>query len=427
MTWLQQYKIISYIRGSIWILPSLSIFVAMACVRTLNWIEIREGWITGFDAATTMTVLGTLAASMFTLVVFVCSALLISVQLASASLTPRFIGLVFQNPVIRYSLTIFMFTFTFSLGALLRIKESVPLLTAYTAVYGCIVSLITFIFLVDKVGKALRPSGALALAAKRGHDVIENVYPRLLAGSQVPGPEHLTLPDRKPSGTILNPKGGVVLAFDVEGLVSIARQSDCIIELVPQVGDFIAAGQPLFRIFGSGAVPPARLLFHSVSVGPERTFRQDPGFAFRILVDIASKGLSPAINDPTTAVLAIDQIQYLLHFLGGRYLDEGQRADANGKVRLIYRTPDWEDFIRLAVTEVRQFGGTSIQIARRLKAMLESLMQTLPAERSEILRTELDLIGKSARRFFPEEEDLAMAGVSDFQGVGGRKAAGVVK
>jgi uncharacterized membrane protein len=423
MTWLQRYRISNYFRGSMWIIPSLSIFVAMAAVRTLHAIELQLGWTTGFDPGTTMTVLGTLAASMFTLVIFVCSALLISVQLASASLTPRFIGLVFQNPVIRYSLTLFIFTFTLSLGALLRIRESVPMLTAYTAVYGCIVSLITFIFLVDKVGKALRPSGALILSAKRGREVIANVYPRLLTGSPGQG-ENVNLRERSLTGTILSQREGVVLAFDIEGLVSIAQRADCLVEMVPQVGDFIAVGQPLFRIYGEGSMPPPASLYHSVAVGPERTLQQDPGFAFRIMVDIASKGLSPAINDPTTAVLAIDQIQHLLHFLAGRRLDEGQRSDAKGTIRLIYRTPDWEDFIALAVTEVRQFGGTSIQVARRLRAMLENLIQTLPEKRAPVLRVELNVLERSIRRFFPEAEDLAMADVSDFQGMGGKKAGG---
>ena len=104
----------------------------------------------------------------------------------------------------------------------------------------------------------------------------------------------------------------------MEGLVFLAQRADCVIEMVPQVGDFVEAEQPLFRIFGDGALPPEAALHQSVAVGPERTLEQDPAFAFRIMVDIASKGLSPAINDPTTAVLAIDQIQYLLRQLGSR-------------------------------------------------------------------------------------------------------------
>ena len=148
---------------------------------------------------------------------------------------------------------------------------------------------------------------------------------------------------------------------------------------------------------------------------------QDPMFAFRMIVDIASKGLSPAINDPTTAVLALDQLHHLLRHVGSRRLDDEKVRDATGRIRLIYRTPDWEDFVRLAVTEIRQFGGSSIQIARRLRAMLENLIETLPEERAEALRQELKLLKKSAERFFQEPEDRDLADVSDSQGVGGTR------
>ena len=216
----------------------------------------------------------------------------------------------------------------------------------------------------------------------------------------------------------------MLLAFDLEGLVALAREAECVVELVPQVGDFVAAGSPLFRIFGGKGGPSASALCQSVALGQERTMEQDPAFAFRIIVDIASKALSPAINDPTTAVLAIDQIHHLLRSVGGRHLDEGLAHDRSGALRLVYRTPDWEDFVYLAVTEIRQFGGTSIQVARRLRAMLENLTEVLPPERTALLRSELTLLQRSAERFFPEPEDQALADVSDLQGVGGKHSAG---
>ena len=226
MTWLQRYRILNYFRNSIWILPSLGMLVAMATVRILNGIEVEMGWIAEFDPSTSMTVMGTLAASMFTLIVFVCSALLISVQLASASLTPRFISLVFRNPSIKLSLTLFVFTFTLTLAALLRIKSTVPMLTAYVACYSCVLSLGVFIYLVDEVGRALRPSGALTLVARMGRDVIKNVYPRLLSNLSGAALQPLQIFDKGPRATILNPREGVILAFDIKGLVSLAQTND---------------------------------------------------------------------------------------------------------------------------------------------------------------------------------------------------------
>jgi uncharacterized membrane protein len=368
-------------------------------------------------------VLGNLAGAMFTLIVFVGSSLLLVVQLASAQLTPRIIGVLFREPVTKLALSTFVFTFAFAISALIRIGSSVPLLTAEVAAYSSAACPGLFLYLIDRVSKMLRPSGALQSVASQAHQVIENVYPRRL--SEFPGKpaESADGPGKMPARTVTSSKDGVVLAFDVEGLVVLGARHDCVIELVPQVGNYVAPGDPLFRIYG-GADFPLDTLCQSIALGTERTMEQDPAFAFRVIVDIASKGLSPAINDPTTAVLAIDQIHHLLRHVGNRRLGNEQVRDVTGRVRLIYRTPDWEDFVTLAVTEIRQFGGASIQVARRLRAMLENLLQTLPEVRAPLLRQELALLHRSAERCFTEPEDRALAGVSDSQGVGGKQGRG---
>jgi uncharacterized membrane protein len=247
------------------------------------------------------------------------------------------------------------------------------------------------------------------------------VYSRPFVESHELPPGSLIVPPDAHCRTLASLRDGAVLAFDIRGLRDLAERADCVIEMVPQVGDSIATGDPLFRVFGGSAVITARVLCQSVAVGQERTPEQDPTFAFRIMVDIASKALSPAINDPTTAVLALDQIHHLLRNVGGRNLDDERVRDQSGRLRLVYRTPDWQDFVHLAVTEIRQFGGESIQIARRLRAMLENLILSLPPQRAPLLKQELTLLNRSTERFFLEPEDRALADVSDLQGVGGNQ------
>jgi uncharacterized membrane protein len=355
---------------------------------------------------------------MFTFIVFICSSLLLVVQLASAQLTPRVIGTMFRDTVVKVALAVFVFAFTFSLSAMVRIGSTVPLLVSQVAAYGCVASIGVFLYLIDHVGKMLRPSGVFKSVASEAHKVIAHVYPRRLTEAPASAPATDDAFDQAPASTVTSSGAGVVLAFDLAGLIKLATAHDCTIEMAPQVGAFVAPGDPLFHVHGSSA-DLAPLLRNSIALGSERTVEQDPAFAFRIIVDIASKGLSPAINDPTTAVLAIDRLHHLLRHVGGRRLDNAKVRDSAGKVRLIYRTPDWEDFVKLAVTEIRQFGGSSIQIARRLRAMLENLIATLPAERAGALRVELQILKKSAERFFQEPEDRALAEESDSQGVGG--------
>jgi uncharacterized membrane protein len=428
MTWLQRRRFRHDIGNSIWILPVLGMVAALGAARLLDGVDAAMGWRSGFHPEAVRTVLGALSSSMFTLVVFVSSALLVAVQLASAQLTPRIIALVFKDPVTKLSLSAFAFTFTYTLAVLLRAEDAVPWVTSYAAAYGSLASLVAFLYLINHLGKALRPSGAARAVASLGREVIEGVYPRRLAGSPAGSPDAADGPGGEPSVSVTSPADGVVLAFDVRGLATLAERLDCVFELVPQVGDFVADGDPLFRVYRGAAAetPPSApvALRASVALGQERTLEQDPAFAFRILVDMASKGLSPAINDPTTAVLALDQIHHLLRVVGTRHLDDGRVRDAAGRLRLVYRTPDWADYLQLAVTEIRHFGGTSIQIARRLHAMLENLIEVLPEERAALLRPELALIRRSAERSFPEPEDRALAEIGDVQGVGGRAGPG---
>lgn len=419
MTWLRRYRIRHYIRNSIVVLPAFGIVAAAVIAWLLHSIETQMGWQSSLSPEAARIVIGALSAAMLTFIVFLSSTLLVAVQLASGQLTPRIIAFVFRDPVTKFSLTAFVFTFTLSLAVLIRIEDTVPLLTPKLAAWSCVGSLFVFFYLIDHVGKHLRPSGVLKDIGIAGSRVIESVYPRLLAELPEEPREDLDFLDEEPEVTITSPKGGVVLAFDAEGLAHLAEQANCLIDMVPQVGDFIAAGDPLFRVFQNGATLSADRVRQCVAVGQERTHEQDPAMAFRIIVDIASKGLSPAINDPTTAVLAIDQIHHLLRKVGSRHLDEGVIRDEGGWLRLVYRTPDWEDFVRLAVTEIRQFGGPSIQIVRRLRAMLENLIETLSDERAALLRRELSLLNKTAARYFPEPEDRALAAAGDSQGVGG--------
>jgi uncharacterized membrane protein len=182
------------------------------------------------------------------------------------------------------------------------------------------------------------------------------------------------------------------------------------------VGDFVATGEDLFRLRGAGAGSlKERTLRRCVVLGLEQTLEKDVIFGFRILVEIAIKALSPAINDPTTAVLAVDQLHRLLYEVGRRQLDIALLKDSSGQVRLVYPTPCWGDFVTLAVTEIRLCGSTSPQVMRRLRVMLDHLSQVVPPERSVKLRKEMAILRRTVDRAFADPEDRLFAGAGDLQ------------
>ena len=95
-----------------------------------------------------------------------------------------------------------------------------------------------------------------------------------------------------------------------------------------------------------------------VALGEERTIEQDTAFALRILVDIAIRALSPAVNDPTTAVQVLGALEDLLLRIGESDLTgRGTLRDAGGDVRVLVATRRWEDLLALALTEIRDYGS----------------------------------------------------------------------
>jgi uncharacterized membrane protein len=105
--------------------------------------------------------------------------------------------------------------------------------------------------------------------------------------------------------------------------------------------------------------------------------------------------------------------------VGERRLDAGQCCDAQGRLRFCFRTPDWADFVGLTVSEIRLYGAGSLQVARRLRALLEHLIRALPEARQAALKQELTLLESATRRLFHEDADRASAAVGDLQGIGG--------
>jgi uncharacterized membrane protein len=422
MSWILRYRVRAFLRSSLCTLPIACMVTALLAAPLVRMVDDRTHWmLMGFGLEGSRVVIGALASSLLTFIVFAFSIILLAVQIASGQLSPRIIARVFESHLIKLTLSAFVFSFTYTLAALGRIEDRVPQLPVLVAVISSLISVALFLYLIQKVSQGFRPIVILTRVAADTRAVIRAVYPNTFSTGrgEDPGPDLNSMPAAR---TIAHcGHSGVVLAFDAVGMVEMARRAGCVIELIPQVGDFLAIGEDVFRLYGDGADAVVEAgLRRCVMLGPERSLDQDPAFGFRIIVDIASKALSPAINDPTTGVLAIDQLHHLLHLLGQRRLDRGVARDSSGKVRLAYRAPSWEDFVTLAVMEIRLYGANSPQVTRRLQAMFDHLAQVLPMERSEVLRKEMALLHRTIEAGIIDPEDRILAGIGDLQGFGSR-------
>ena len=371
-----------------------------------------------WGSAGAQTILGTIVTLSLSFMVFTFGSLLVAIQVASGQLTPRIIATaLLRDNVIRTTVGLFIFTLLFAVGVLGRLESRAPYLEVGIAGILGFGSIAAFLYLIDHSARLLRPVSIIRRIGDQGHDVIEDVYPDPFDGNDIYEVTLRTLktPDRS---IIHRGRSGIILAVNLKALMNEAKKSAVVIELIHRVGNYVGSGEPLFHLYGNAAKIDENRLIENVAFGPERTIEQDSTFAFRIIVDIGTKALSKAINDPTTAVLALDELQDLLRKVGTRRLHGDELVDESGQLRLILQTPDWDDFVQLAIREIRSYGAGNFQVARRLRFMIESLVRILPEKRHPALVAELTLLDAAIRDLYPLPGDLALASVPDPQGMG---------
>jgi uncharacterized membrane protein len=424
MTWNQRHALRNYLRSSLWILPLIALLLEQLALRAAFAIDVRTNWIPAWplEAAGTKTTVETIITLELSFIVFTFGSMLVAIQVAGGQLTPRIIATtLLRDNIIRLTVGLFVFTMLFAIGVVARIETTTNGLPIWiTAALG-LGSIAAFLYLIDYAARLLRPSSILWRVAEDGLAVIEHVYPK--ATSDI-GPTTSRPLFGIPNQTIQHEgKGAILLAADLRSLVAEAKRVDGVIEFVPRIGDFVATGEPIFLVYKSSCRIAERRLRGAVAFGSERTMEQDSTFAFRVIVDIGIKALSKAINDPTTAVLAIDQLQRLLRDLGRREFGNGQVADEAGLLRVLLPTPNWEDFVQLSFSEIRLYGAENFQVARRLRAMIDNLVKALPESRLPALLRERDLLDQAIETLYVLQEDRALARVADAQGIGGASRA----
>ncbi len=425
MSWGRRFRAKEYLRTSLWVIPVA--FVAFAVVVGLVVPEIDRASESSlsfpFGAGAAIAALSAIAGGMITFTGFVFSVLLVAIQFGSSQFTPRLLGALFRRNEVKVAIGSFVATFTYALLVLASTARGddpdfVPTLSVTVAIAFLLLSVAMFLRLFQSVGHDLRAGSLLDDAGRIGIELIEETYPRegvpdettVRAAPQTPDEDRSRHVDHRG-------RAHVLLAADFEGIAAAAQRVGATVYFEAAVGDFVATGAPLFRVVERGARLDDDQLLSAVAFGAERTVQQDLPFVFRILVDIASKALSPGVNDPTTAVQALDQIEDLLVLLAVRDLSVGEIRDADGHPRVRWPVPSWDGYLVLALTEIRQFGEGSAQISRRMLALLDRLDEVVPEGRRAAVDRQRTLIEASVERAFAPAE-RAEALVPDHQGIG---------
>ncbi|HTT74805.1 MAG TPA: DUF2254 domain-containing protein [Candidatus Binataceae bacterium] len=372
------------------------------------------------NTAVGLTLLSSITSGMIALTGIVFSLALVMMQFSAVAYSPRLVLWVSRDPIIWHSIGIFTATFLYAIGAMAWIDRAgsgrVPVVSGWLVILLMLASVGMLVALIQRIG-LLQINRMLAFTGNLGRQVIEDMYPPFETPSSTAGSHEF------PSLAVVQTVGHsgapqTLQGIDVGTLLALAIRSGGTAEVAVSVGDTLVSGTPMLRLQGGRDVVEDKIWKKAFRVGQERTFEQDPKYALRLLVDIAIKALSPAINDPTTAVQALDQIQDQLLRLGNRRLEVGAFRDAQGLLRVVVPLPTWDDFLRLAFDEIRLSGATSVQVMRRMRALIADLIATLPPERHRALEHHRKRLNITIARAFADEEDKFEASVEDRQGLG---------
>jgi uncharacterized membrane protein len=382
-------------------------------------VQVPEAW--RYSAATATSVLSVLVGAMVGLLGFVVTIGVLVVQMATGTLSPRFMRLWYADLLQKLVLATFAGTLTFSFSLLREVDEDpVPNIGVTVSGFLAVASLLLLLLYLNRFTHVLRPVAVAALVAQAGRRVVEASPVRPLPATGMADHAPPGIRSTAPSMVVPTGRSGAIQAIDARGLVALARRADCVLVLPHSVGDFVPTGAVVVQVFGTPPPAAKRRLRRMFVLGRERSIEQDPAFALRILVDIAIRALSPAVNDPTTAVQLLDYVEDLLLVVGAReFGGQGQLRDADGRPRIVMPVRRWEDYLNLGVTEIRRYGATSVQVARRLRALLEELRDTVRPEHRGAVDAELCKLDASVADSFPPGADQAFAGASDRQGIGG--------
>jgi uncharacterized membrane protein len=371
-----------YVRGSLWVLPTAAVVLALVTGSVLSTIDVPDNsWLepllfqgTSDDAR---TLLIGISGTMMTVIALVLGLTLVALQLASTQFSPRLLRSFLRDRVNQVLLSVLVATFVYATAGLYTVgvqggtrTDDYPRLAVTLAIALLFASLVVLVYFVHHISHAIQVD-AVMQRAERSTVRVARDLPTSEIGQGPPPPPHAVAVPAHASG--------YVQTFQPAVLLRAASEQDLLARVVPMIGEHVVAGEPLVWLWrnGSGVPPdPARFVgpaHDGVRIGFERTAEQDVAFGVRQLADVAVKALSPAINDPYTGIQALEHLSVVLVELARRPLGDEIVRDPSGAVRLVIPGRDLEYYVELATGQIRRYGAGEPRV---LHALLRVLRRT---------------------------------------------------
>ncbi len=418
-TFLRQFaRVREGVATQLWPVPAAAIALGVALGIALPLVdanvdsslppEVRSVLFSGgSDAA--RAVLSAIAGSLISATTLTFSLTVVALQLASSQASPRLLRVFSRDRAVQGTLALFLGTFAFALVVLRTVRDAtdtvdraVPSMSITLAVLLTLASVVALTLFLAHLARQLRVETMLKQVHRETDRTIDLLEQTASAEKSTP----IERPDHYEH--VIAKRSGFVGFIDHGRLAELAEQVGIVIVEEVTVGSSLIAGTPVVSWWttdDAGAVTDAQRRHLEIGVnaahhsGYERTSSQDVGFGIRQLVDIASKALSPGINDPTTAVHALSHISAIMCRITGSPIDNGVTlTDDQGRTLVVGRAHEFAALLDLAMTQPRRYGRSDPDVVARLYAMLREIaFVTTRSDHRRPVADQLDRLAESVR------------------------------
>jgi len=341
------------------------------------------------DPGVAQMILASIATSIMTVVSIVFAILLMTLTLASTQFSPRILISFVRDRTTQWTLGIFLGTFSYCMAALPAARALphpfVPVATVTGAMVLALICVGWLIYFINHISQSISVNHIVDRIARETELVIDELMPYRR------GP--FALPDRGDAGpatdgTILNQRSGYIRYIDIKHLVDLAKAYRICLYLERRVGQFVPAGVPLARVSRIERVPAGHAIHLAAAfdIGPTRTMQQDVEFGLIQIVDIALRAMSPAVNDPSTAISCVDQLSRIMIAWAGRMPPPAHYYAPPHVLRLFVPWMTFDGLLDTAFEQIRHYAAADVAVSLRLMRAFGDIAST--TEHAD-LRTQL--------------------------------------
>lgn len=411
------------INGSFWFIPIVMLLLAVVSsfgfIFLDSQVEYAPGKILKYffsgSVDSARSILSIIAGAMIGVAGTIFSITLVVLTLASSQLGSRLVRNFMYDKLNQVVLGTYVSSFVYCLLILSTLKQNddfqfVPAFSVFAALVSAIAGIILLVVFIHHVSMSIQSDKVISNISEAMTKSIRKLFPDEIGQEEVFSPDLESLKKEFAfSQEIRCSKSGYIQSIDNEGLFNLAKDHNCIIILHYRPGNFLVKGMVICEILSEKEISSdlQNNINNDFIIGKVRTPLQDAEFSIHQMVEIASRALSPGVNDPYTAIACIDNLTTVMCYLTGAKFPSSYRYDRIDKLRIIANNNSFAGMLNASFNQIRQFAGNSPSVMIRLmEAMITINSFIVTKDRKNEITQHAEMIMKAAERTFHEPRDL---------------------